>query len=133
MSSAAVYLDSSALVKLCVAEAESEALRDWVGERPVISSALARTEVIRAVRFVGPAALAAARSLLGEVDLVTLDDGLLDTAATSDGPMLRSLDAIHLASATTVRAAIDAFVAYDRRLLDAARAEGFATASPGAD
>jgi predicted nucleic acid-binding protein len=133
VSSAAVYLDSSALVKLCVVEAESEALREWVGERLVISSALARTEVIRAVRFVGPAALAAARSLLGEVDLVTLDDGLLDTAATSDGPMLRSLDAIHLASATTVRAAIDAFIAYDRRLLEAARAEGFATASPGAD
>jgi len=127
----AVYLDSSALVKLVVAEAESQALGAYLSDHPArISSALARVEVIRAVRPHGPRAVARARQLLARIALLHLDDALLDTAAALEGDHLRSLDAIHIASAQTVTSGLASLVTYDRRMAAAAKSIGLSVASP---
>jgi uncharacterized protein len=116
-----VYLDSSALVKLVVAEPESPALRRYLGGEPERASCtLARLEVLRAVRSHGPAALARARRLLQRLNLVPIDDELLDAAAALDPRMLRSLDAIHVAAAQLLGDDLTAVVTYDRRMAAAA-------------
>lgn len=126
-----VYLDSSALVKLIVAEVESEALAAYLGDHPTrVSSALARVEVMRAIRPHGPRATARARQLLTRISLLHLDDALLDTAAMLDGDHLRSLDAIHIASAQTVTSDLAALITYDRRMAQAAEDLGLAVAAP---
>jgi predicted nucleic acid-binding protein len=125
------YLDSSALVKLVVAEPESDPLRDWIRDRPRIAScALAKAEVPRAVRHVGPAALALARSALRDIDLIAIDDRLLETAAILDPSILRTLDAIHLAAASSLGADLDVVVSYDLRMLEGARLLGLPTERP---
>jgi predicted nucleic acid-binding protein len=121
-------------VKLVQKEAESEALRRYLrrhrsDER--VASALARVEVVRAVQPGGAAAVAKARRQLARVHLVTLDRGLLDRAATiAPGTVLRSLDAIHLASAHLVIADLRALVTYDQRMAGAATAMGYNVAAP---
>ncbi len=118
----AVYLDSSALVKLVVREAESDALIRYLGEHPNRAScALARVEVVRAVKAHGHAATTRARQLLGRVSLLRLDDVLLDEAASLDGAILRSLDAIHLAAARALGEDLAELVTYDRRMAEAAQ------------
>ena len=130
---ALIYLDSSALVKLVVRESESVALRSFVRQHPMRAScALARTEVTRAVRHLGSAALSRARDVLRRIDLIRLDDALLDAAGTLHHDVLRSLDAIHLAAAHLVSPALDAVVTYDRRMADAALLLGFPVVAPGA-
>ena len=126
-----VYLDSSALVKLVVAEPESRALRSFLRREPTrFSCGLARTEVLRAVRPLGPVALAAARRLLRSVDLIRLDDTLLDAAGTLEPIGLRSLDAIHLAAAQLIAPSLHAVVTYDRRMAEAATSLGFPVVAP---
>ena len=116
-----VYLDSSALVKLVVAEPESAALRRFLGTEPDRAScSLARVEVLRAVRAHGAPALTRARRLLQRLNLVTIDDDLLDAAAALDPRVLRSLDAIHLAAAQLFGDELTAVVTYDRRMATAA-------------
>jgi len=127
----AVYLDSSALVKLVVRERESSALRRFLRNQPErVSCALARTEVLRAVRHLGPAALNRARRILRRVDLIRLDDSLLDAAGMLDPRILRSLDAVHLAAAQLIAPELDAIVTYDRRLTDGALLLGFPVEAP---
>jgi hypothetical protein len=126
-----VYLDSSALVKLVVREPESRALRAYLRrERERLSCGLARTEVLRAVRPLGPAAVETARRLLRSIDLVRLDETLLDAAGMLEPPSLRSLDAIHLAAAQLVAPTLHAIVTYDRRMAAAAAALGFPVVAP---
>jgi predicted nucleic acid-binding protein len=126
-----VYLDSSALVKLVVREPESRALRTYLRRRPErVSCGLARTEVLRSVRPLGPAAVETARRLLRSIDLIRLDDALLDAAGMLDPPSARSLDAIHLAAAQLVAPDIEALVTYDRRMAAAAASLGLAVAAP---
>ena len=126
-----VYLDSSALVKLVVAEGESAALRRYLRSQPQRAScALARVEVMRAVRPQGGAALARARRLLRRLDLLQLDDDLLDAAASLDPGILRSLDAIHLAAARTLAGDLAAVVTYDDRMTAAAGLLGLPIAAP---
>jgi predicted nucleic acid-binding protein len=126
-----VYLDSSALVKLVIAEAESPALRQYLsGEPERASCALARVEVLRAVRDHGSLALTRARRLLQRVHLVPIDDELLDAAATVDPRVLRSLDAIHLAAAQLFGDELTAVVTYDRRMAAAARLIDVTVATP---
>lgn len=126
-----VYLDSSALVKLVVREAESRALIVYLRREPErLSCGLARTEVLRAVRPLGPAAVERARRLLRAIEVVRLDDALLDAAGMLEPLTLRSLDAIHLAAAQLVAPTLRAVVTYDRRMADAAVALGFAVAAP---
>jgi hypothetical protein len=126
-----VYLDSSALVKLIVREPETTALRAYLRREPQrLSCGLARTEVLRAVRPLGPAALETARRLLRSIHLVRLDDTLLDAAGVLEPLTLRSLDAIHLAAAQLVAPSLRAVVTYDRRMADAAASLGFPVAAP---
>jgi uncharacterized protein len=116
-----VYLDSSALVKLVIAEPESSALRRYLGADPDRAScALARVEVLRAVRGHGPAALTRARRLLQRLNLVRIDEELLDAAAALDPRVRRSLDAVHLAAAQLFGDELTAVVTYDRRMAAAA-------------
>jgi len=126
-----VYLDSSALVKLVVLEPESRALRAYLrGEPQRVSCGLARTEVLRAVRPVGPAAIAAARRLLQRIDLIRLDDAPFDAAGMLEPVGLRSLDAVHLAAAHLVAPVLRAIVTYDRRMAEGAGELGFAIVAP---
>ena len=131
MTQKVAYLDSSALVKLVVAESESAGLEAWIGRQSRLAScALARTEVPRAVRRVGPSALARARAVLRAVDLMAVDDRLLETAAILDPAILRTLDAIHLAAAQSLGPDLDAVVTYDDRMLSGARLLGLPTVQP---
>ena len=126
-----VYLDSSALVKLVIAEPESPALRRYLGGEPERAScALARVEVLRAVRGHGSAALTRARRLLQRLNLVQIDEELLDAAAALDPRVLRSLDAIHLAAAHLFAGELTALVTYDRRMTAAAALVDLTVAAP---
>ncbi|MEX2211249.1 MAG: PIN domain-containing protein [Gaiellaceae bacterium] len=123
-----LYLDSSALVKLVADEPESAALQVIVGGASLVSSEIARVEVARAARR--HAAEDVGRELLDRLFEVELTAEILEAAAAAEPPELSSLDAIHLASALANSDGIDAFVAYDERLLAAAEAAGLAVASP---
>jgi len=131
----ALYLDSSAFVKLVVEEPESLAVRTFLADHDArrVSSALLRTESLRAVRHLGPDALATVREGLRRVDLIGIDDRILDAAGTLEPQVLRTLDAIHLATALAVGDDLTAIVTYDERMIDAARLLGLATASPAPD
>ncbi|CAN5251507.1 type II toxin-antitoxin system VapC family toxin [soil metagenome] len=128
----ALYLDASAFVKIVVAEPESRALRRFLSTRAGrrVSSALLRTEAVRAVRHLGPQALARVREALRRVDLVLVDDRILDSAAMLDPGILRTLDAIHLATAMAVGGDLDAIVTYDDRMLAGADLLGLRTEAP---
>ena len=134
-----IYLDSSALMKLIRSEDETVALRIWLDlrpEEPVVSSELGRVEVLRAARRVGDQVLgdqvlAEARAVVGDLDLVPLDRAVQDVACDIGAPVLRTLDALHLASALLLGGTLTEFVTYDRRLADAARAAGLVVATPG--
>jgi predicted nucleic acid-binding protein len=131
-----IYLDASALVKLAVTEAESDALRAWLAERaddPRISSDLVRVEVTRAVMRSQPQALLQAQQVVSRLSKLLIRPELLTTAASLQPPALRSLNAIHLASAMLLRNRLTAFVGYDDRLNAAVRAAGLAVAAPGVD
>lgn len=127
-----IYLDSSALVKLAHQEAESGPLVSWLvaARLPVVSSVLAEVEVERAIRRATPAALPTVPAVLSTVFLFEIDTAIRRAAARMPDPLLRSLDAIHLATALEFGADLQAFVAYDRRLLAAATAAGLAVPCP---
>jgi predicted nucleic acid-binding protein len=128
-SDARVYADSSALVKLVHAEPESGALRRFLRTSRVLTSEIAVVEVVRAEKVADPpSSVASAASLLDRIELVSVTRELLQRGAELTSRRLRSLDAIHLATALEV--APDELVAYDQRLLEAARAAGLRTASP---
>ncbi len=126
-----IYLDSSALVKLVVEEPESEDLRTFVGDRVVVSSMVARTEVIRAVARTEPERVGAAEKVLAETSLIIIDGPLASAAAWVEPASIRSLDAIHLATAQRLEVGLEALVTYDRRMVDAAQMAGLRVASPG--
>lgn len=126
-----VYLDSSAIVKLVVREPESDALRDYLrNRRPLVSSGLARTEVMRAVLDKGEPARKAARRVLTGLDLVRVDNRVLDLAGRLPPIELRSLDAIHLATAQRLGADLGKLCTYDDRMRDAAEDLGMAVVAP---
>jgi len=128
-----IYLDSSALVKLAVTEAESAGLARWLADQPNlvrVSSSIIRVEVPRAVWRADPGALPESYQVIRRTGEVWLSDEVLSRAASVRPAMLRALDAIHLASALAIRRELTAFVAYDKRLLTAASDAGLPTASP---
>lgn len=128
----ATYLDSSALVKLAVSEPESAALRRYVGRRrPLVSSALARTEVARALAPLGATAVRRGRDVLARVDLLRINDRVLDAAGMLLPTDLRSLGAIHLASAEQLGSDLRCLVTYDERLASAAEGRGLRVVAPG--
>lgn len=126
------YVDTSALVKLVVAERETRALRRWLRdeERQPVSSDLTRTELMRAVRRGAPARLVAARRVLEGVTTIAPAPSTFDAAGRLEPVTLRSLDAIHLATALELGDDLEAFVGYDDRLLQAAEANGIPVLSP---
>ena len=128
----ALYLDSSAFVKLVVEERETPAVRTFLADRPArrVSSALLRAESLRAVRHLGPDALAMVREGLRRVDLIGIDDRILDAAGTLEPLVLRTLDAVHLATAMAVGDDLETIVTYDERMIEAARLVGLPTATP---
>ncbi len=127
----ATYLDSSALVKLAIDEPESGALRRYLRRRrPLVSSALARTEVLRALLLEGEEGVARGRAVLGGVELFRVNNRVLTMAGALLPLELRSLDAIHLATANQLGEELGPIVTYDDRMLDAADHLGLKTVSP---
>jgi len=128
----AVYLDTSAFLKLVVVEAHSTALRAWAEARQdaLFSSDLLVTESRRAARRHSPAAEAHAIRLLEAVVLVRMGPAIFERAATLEPLTMRSLDALHLAAAQSVGAELDAFATYDERLAASARTAGIAVEAP---
>ena len=127
----ATYLDSSAIVKLAVREPESLALRRYLRRRqPLVSSALARTEVLRALLAAGDEAVARGRSVLQRLDLVRVNDRVLNAAGVMFPAELRSLDAIHLATAQQLGEELGALVTYDDRMTTAGKQLGFRIVQP---
>lgn len=128
---AASYLDSSAIVKLAIRETESDALRSHLRRRrPLVSSALARTEVLRALLPGGEPALVAGRRVLERIDLVRINDRVLTLAGSLLPEELRSLDAIHLATAGRLGSDLGEIVTYDDRMAAAARFMGYKISAP---
>jgi predicted nucleic acid-binding protein len=126
-----VYVDSSAIVKLAVAESESAALRRYLSRRrPLVSSALARTEVSRALLHLGETAVARGEEVLRTLQLLRINDRVLAEAGRLQPSELHSLDAIHLASAREFGSAVKQIVTYDERMASAAAALGWSVAAP---
>jgi predicted nucleic acid-binding protein len=128
------YADASALVKLVVTEPESTELRDYLRRQPdPVTSRIATVEVARAVaRLTGGRGedVEALRAVLDRAVVVELDDQLAAAAARIAPQQLRSLDAIHLATALSVRDQVSALITYDIRLADAARDHGLTVLAP---
>lgn len=131
MNEGDAYIDTSAFVKLIVTEPESQALRrylkDWTAHT---SCALLRTEAVRALNRQNPEAIMRVRDGLNQIGLIALDDALLDAAAVIEPRTVRSLDAIHLAAASSLGEALGVVVTYDDRMIEAASMLGLPVASP---
>lgn len=128
---AATYVDSSAIVKLVVAEPESGALRTYLRRRrPLVSSTLARTEVLRALLPEGGEAVQRGRDVLARLDLIRMNEQILDAAGVLLPATVRSLDAIHLATALAVGQDLARVITYDVRMVDVANDLGRRPYSP---
>ena len=126
----ALYLDASAIVKLVTPELESERLWSFLRSRNprLATSALARAEVGRAT---GSEGRAKCRTVMAQFHERTITRPVLDRAAELDvGSRLRTLDAIHLATALDLGRNLDVLVTYDRRMADAAEALGLPVVAP---
>lgn len=128
----AFYIDTSALVKLVVAEPETVPLREWMegADRDLVGCDLARTELMRAVRRLVPDRALLARAVLDSLTLVEVTALLFDVAGRLDPSTLRALDAIHLAAALDQGDDLEGLVTYDDRLADAAMVNGVAVVAP---
>jgi predicted nucleic acid-binding protein len=128
-----IYIDTSALVKLLFDEPESSALTDWLilkNEIPKVSSDLSTVELLRTCQRIDESLVDDARRLLDGIDLVPIDHVIVEQAAILIPRELRSLDAIHLASALSLNEDLTDFVAYDDRLCSAAAKAGLPVVSP---
>jgi predicted nucleic acid-binding protein len=130
---ATAYIDSSALLKLVVREAETPALEAYVARCDgVIASRLAAVECLRAARRArGARLLQTVAQVLEAVYLLEITPAILEEAAMAGSPLLRTLDAIHLATALSVDDPELAVIVYDDRLAAAARAAGLTVVQPG--
>jgi uncharacterized protein len=129
----AFYVDTSAAVKLVVAEPETPALTRWARrhEASLVSSDLLRTELLRVTRRGAPEAMPRARAVLEALTLLSVPTAIFERAAELLPDRLRSLDALHLAAALDLGDDLDGFVCYDERLNDGARRHGLNVISPG--
>jgi len=132
-----IYMDTSALTKLLIAEPETPELRNWLTSQidqgdSAATSALGRVELMRTVARYGDISQAdRARYLLDGLDILPLTEPMMSLAESIGPATLRSLDAIHLAAAAYFDQELTAFVTYDHRLMTGCRDIGIATASPG--
>ena len=120
-------------MKLIRAEIETPALRAFLlTVDGLATSSLVLTEVPRACRRADPALVPLGELTIGRIStLVDIDRQLLRDAAEADPPLLRSLDAIHLATARRLQPELQGLITYDDRLADAASASGMEVVSPG--
>jgi predicted nucleic acid-binding protein len=130
-----LYLDSSALVKLVLPEAESAALLESLAAWPArVTSELTRVEVIRAARRASEDAEVEQRAeeVIASLHLLRLDGEILDRAARMEPRTLCSLAAVHLASALSLGEDLGAIAIYDNGFATAATAIGLTVLAPGA-
>jgi uncharacterized protein len=128
-----IYLDSAAVVKLVHAEAASQALRGWLGDHSSlgwVSSVLVEVETVRALARHAPAAVSRLPPILDLMVLVEISSEVRALAQTVAPPAVRTLDAIHLATALRLGDQLTSLVTYDRRLADAAMAAGLTVDMP---
>lgn len=131
-----IYLDTAALVKLVRVEAESAALVEWLNARqqePLVASALVEVEVPRALRRSQPGVLGAVAGVLARLHRVEINAAVRAAAGAYVEPTLRSLDAIHLATAEYLVASgkqLRAFITYDKRLAAAGAELALPVAAP---
>ena len=128
----AFYMDTSALVKLVVAESETDALRSWIAgvNSELVAADLVRTELWQVVRRAVPDRVLLAAQVLDSLTLVEVRASLFSQAGRLDLPELRSLDAIHLAVALDLGDDLEALVTYDARLAQAAAVNGVTVVAP---
>ena len=129
-----IYLDSCAVIKLLKAEPESSALVKWLGDRsavPKVSSALLEVEMSRALHRDAPHLLGELPAVLNRIHRFDMTESVRARAAEYRYPNLRSLDALHLATADMLSDELEAFITYDRRLAAYADTAGLSVTSPG--
>lgn len=127
----ATYLDSSALVKLAVRESESATLRRYLHrKRPLVTSALSRTEVARALLPFGEEAVARGEEVLQRLEVIRINDRVLRAAGALLPFELRSLDAIHLATAIEIGTDLSRVCTYDEWMAAAAVDLGLTVVTP---
>jgi len=126
-----LYIDTSALVKIVQIEAESQALRAYLETgRPLATSALSDVELMRVVHRKGKQHVVQARAVLDRLPIVALSAPILRAAgALLPGTHLRTLDAIHLATAMTLPR-LSCVCTYDLRMIDGAELLGLTCVSP---
>lgn len=128
-----IYLDTSALAKLVVVEAESAALRSWIGQGPsrtLVTNSIGAVELMRLTARVSQEALGVGVLLLGRIDLLELTPASLALAGRLPPPEVRTLDALHIASAAQLTD-LEVLVTYDHRMATAAAGYGISVESPG--
>jgi uncharacterized protein len=136
-----IYLDTSAILKLLRREPETDALLDHLdahADQDLVTSALATVETARALAALG--LLDLAQQAVPSSDRIEIGDGaipaiavsaeVLDRARLLPPPVLRSLDALHVATAGSAGASMDHLITYDRRIVVTAEAAGIPTVSP---
>ena len=125
------YVDSSAIVKLVAVEPETQALYRFLKRRhPLVSSGLASTEVRRAVLPLGDRFVRQATDVLARFELVRVSNEVLEDAGRLEPTSLRSLDAIHLATAALFGNTLGGVISYDRRMRDVALSYGWSVHAP---
>lgn len=125
------YVDSSAIVKLVAVEPETSVLTEFLADRqPLVSSALATTEVHRAALPLGERFLDQATEVLERFELVRISNEILEHAGRLEPNSLRSLDAIHLATASLFGSTLGGLISYDGRMRDAALSYGWGVHAP---
>lgn len=128
------YADTSALVKLVINEKESESLAEHIraSSLQLTSSEIAEVELLRAVARVDRDRIPEAVALLERTVLLPLTSEITSRVASLKPTSMRSLGAIHLATALEIQADLEGLVSYDERMVEASRAAGIETCSPGA-
>ncbi len=125
------YLDSSAILKLIIKEAESDSLRKFINTK-VITSAISRVEVIRTLSLNDESLIIAGQMVLEKFELMPLSRPIL-TIAENFSPQitLRSLDALQVASVIFLSPMVKSLITYDKNMIKNAKALGISVVSPG--
>ena len=131
MTRSLIYADSSALVKLLIEEDETDALQQMLSDAraPLVTSQVAEIEVTRAVKVANPTQFGECERLLASCVRVRVSESIIRRATALASARLRTLDAIHLA--TALRADVASMLVYDERLGAAAAAAGLSILQPG--
>ncbi len=126
-----IYIDTSALLRVIFPDDTTPVLEEYLGRDPeLVSSTLLQVEARRGTLRRAPRRLPQVDVVLREVEIVGIGDAVIESAGRLSDPHLRSLDAIHLATALLIGEDVEALLTYDDRLADAARAHGLAVVSP---